>query len=230
MNPFGSQFNMDPFAQMNQLMNSTFPMQSSSFMNSHQSMHNALMPGCFGQPMMMPFNGFNSGMSGMQSQMQRSMNQMHRSMQQMQSSMMSMPSMNNMMMMGGNGSSSSFHQTVHIGGNGATKSYSMSSRTGPNGVRETRKTHRDSTTGMQKIEIGHHIGDRSHIVGRSRNTRTGEHERNQHFQNIDEEEAEEFNEEYLRRANSGFRGNQQQSTNQQPALTYRSTYTHPSRQ
>merc|ERR1712168_631033 len=218
----GSHLNMDPFAQMNQLMNATFPMQSNSFMNSHQSMHNALMPASFGQPMMMSlFDDFNGGgMFQMNDRMMQHHNQMRTPMMQH----MSMPSMNNMMM----GSSSSSFQQVSFGQNGkATKSYSMSSRTGPNGVRETRKTQRDSTTGLHKIEIGHHIGDRGHVIGRSRNTRTGEQEQNQHFQNIDEDEAEEFNQEYMRRANGGFHGNSRQTTNQQPALTYRSTYNHP---
>ncbi len=53
-------------------------------------------------------------------------------------------------------------------------------------MRETRKMVRDSQTGVEKVEVGHRIGDRSHVVSKSRNVRTGDAEENHEYENLDE--------------------------------------------
>lgn len=62
----------------------------------------------------------------------------------------------------------------------------MSTTTAPGGIRETKKTVRDSRTGTKKMAIGHHIGDRAHILEREHNMRSGEAEERQEFINLDE--------------------------------------------
>lgn len=61
-----------------------------------------------------------------------------------------------------------------------------SSTTAPSGVRETKKTMSDSRTGTKRMAIGHHIGERAHILERERNVRSGEEEERQEFINLDE--------------------------------------------
>ncbi|KAG7198735.1 hypothetical protein KM043_001723 [Ampulex compressa] len=72
----------------------------------------------------------------------------------------------------------------------------MSTRTAPGGVKETKKTVCDSRTGTKKLAIGHHIGDRAHILEREQNVHNGEQEEHQEFINLDEDEAESFNKEW----------------------------------
>lgn len=47
---------------------------------------------------------------------------------------------------------------------------------------------RDSESGFERMAIGHHIGDRAHIMERSRNRRTGDREERQDFINLEESE------------------------------------------
>lgn len=93
-------------------------------------------------------------------------------------------------------------------GNGAPKVYqaSTSSLQGPGGVKETRKAVRDSETGLEKCAVGHHIKDRAHIIERSRNSKTGEEHENQELINLDEEEAQPFDQEYQEKWRSTIRG------------------------
>ncbi len=56
-------------------------------------------------------------------------------------------------------------------------------------IRETRQSIRDSESGLERLAIGHHIGDRAHIMERSRNRRTGDREERQDFINLDESES-----------------------------------------
>ncbi|XP_076167026.1 myeloid leukemia factor isoform X2 [Ptiloglossa arizonensis] len=72
----------------------------------------------------------------------------------------------------------------------------MSTTTAPGGVTETKKTVCDSRTGVKKLAIGHHIGERAHILEREHNVRSGEQEERQEYINLDEEEAESFNNEW----------------------------------
>ena len=55
-------------------------------------------------------------------------------------------------------------------------------------VRETRRAVRDSSRGVEKMAIGHHIRDRAHVIERKRDTRTGEQEENQELINLDDGE------------------------------------------
>ncbi|XP_061675821.1 myeloid leukemia factor 2 [Syngnathoides biaculeatus] len=73
-------------------------------------------------------------------------------------------------------------------------------RHGPGGIRETRQSMRDSESGVERLAIGHHIGERAHIMERSRNRRTGDREERQDFINLDETEAEAFDAEWRTQA------------------------------
>ncbi|XP_061631788.1 myeloid leukemia factor 2 [Phyllopteryx taeniolatus] len=73
-------------------------------------------------------------------------------------------------------------------------------RHGPGGIRETRQSMRDSESGLERLAIGHHIGERAHIMERSRNRRTGDREERQDFINLDETEAEAFDTEWRTQA------------------------------
>ncbi|XP_017839035.1 myeloid leukemia factor isoform X1 [Drosophila busckii] len=101
--------------------------------------------------------------------------------------------------------------TMSSGPDGRPQIYqaSTSTKTGPGGVRETRKTVQDSRTGMKKMAIGHHIGERAHIIEKEQDLRSGQLEERQEFINLDEEEAEQFNREFTTRATRGVmpRGN-----------------------
>ncbi|XP_015380431.1 PREDICTED: myeloid leukemia factor [Diuraphis noxia] len=138
--------------------------------------------------MMMPFGG---GMFGNFGSMMNNMNN----------------SMN--MMVSGNhpgqsfsSSSSTFMSYSSNGPNGQPQIYkaSTSTRTGPGGVKETKKAVSDSRTGVKKLAIGHHIGDRAHIVERQQNVYSGDQEENQEYINLDDNEAEEFNNEWRNKA------------------------------
>jgi len=76
----------------------------------------------------------------------------------------------------------------------------QSSRYAPGGVQETRSTVRDSRTGLHQMSIGHHINDRAHIMQRSRNYYTGAEEHNDEYVNLEEEEGQNFDREWQRRA------------------------------
>jgi len=61
-----------------------------------------------------------------------------------------------------------------------------STRTGPGGVRETQRTVQDSSSGVKKMAIGHHIGPSSHVVEKEQNLHTGSSEQREEFINLDE--------------------------------------------
>ncbi|XP_074954696.1 myeloid leukemia factor 1 isoform X3 [Phalacrocorax aristotelis] len=73
---------------------------------------------------------------------------------------------------------------------------SAQTRTAPGGVKETRKALKDSESGLEKMAIGHHIHDRAHVIKKSKNSKTGDEELNQEFINLDEAEAQTFDEEW----------------------------------
>nr|KAG5710096.1 hypothetical protein BaRGS_030172 [Batillaria attramentaria] len=81
----------------------------------------------------------------------------------------------------------SFMSYSNVGG-GQPRVYQASTSTtqAPGGIKETRKTLRDSETGVEKVSVGHHIGNRGHVVERQRNRRTGDQEENQEYINLDE--------------------------------------------
>merc|ERR1719378_266535 len=140
------------------------------------------------QQQMMPFSGLGGSM------FENMFGNMNAMMQQMQND----PNTHSFQ------SSSSRVVSYSSHGNGAPKYYEASSSTtqGPGGVRQTRKTERNSETGVDRMAIGHHIYDRGHVVERSRNRRTNDTEENQEFLNIDEEEKDRFHEEWQRKSRS----------------------------
>lgn len=97
--------------------------------------------------------------------------------------------------------SSSTVMTMSSGPDGRPQVYqaSSSTRAGPGGVKETKKTVCDSRSGVKKMAIGHHIGDRAHIVEKEKNVYTGEEEHREDLVNLDEEEAPRFNQEWQQR-------------------------------
>ncbi|CAG4942694.1 unnamed protein product [Parnassius apollo] len=119
-----------------------------------------------------------------------------------------MPSLNRLFsgdLDGHMGTGSSFSSSTVVmssGPNGKPQVISSSSSTkiGPNGIKETRKTLQDSRTGTKKMSIGHHIGERAHLIEREQNYYSGDAEERQEFINIDEEEAEDFDREFQAKA------------------------------
>ncbi|NXO44490.1 MLF1 factor, partial [Locustella ochotensis] len=129
-----------------------------------------------------------SAMDRMMSNMRNSMLEMHRKFDDLS------------MQPNGHSFSSSSMMTYSKTGDEPPKVFQASSqtRTAPGGVRETRKALKDSESGLEKIAIGHHIQDRAHVIKKSKNARTGDEEMNQEFINMDESEADTFNEEWQR--------------------------------
>ena len=86
--------------------------------------------------------------------------------------------------------SSSSVMTMTTGPDGKPQVYqATSSSTGvPGGVRETRRTMSDSMTGRRQMAIGHHIGERSHIIEREHSK--DNMEERQEFINLEEGERE----------------------------------------
>lgn len=116
--------------------------------------------------------------------------------------------------------SSSTVTSYSSNGNGAPKVYHASTETKqlPGGVRETRKAVRDSEKGIDKMAIGHHIGDKAHIIERLRK-RDGELEENVNFENLDENEVNDFDREFEQRIN-------RHPTNQAAISHQRSRHSH----
>ncbi|KAK2881597.1 hypothetical protein Q8A67_018865 [Cirrhinus molitorella] len=96
--------------------------------------------------------------------------------------------------------SSSSVMTYSKVGDEPAKVFQASSQTrhAPGGIKETRRSLKDSESGLEKMSIGHHIQDRGHVIERKENRKTGEKELNQDFQNMDETEAQSFDEEWQR--------------------------------
>ncbi|NXT99280.1 MLF1 factor, partial [Buphagus erythrorhynchus] len=128
-----------------------------------------------------------SAMDRMMSNMRNSMLEMHRKFDDL-----------SLQPSGGHSFSSSSMMTYSKVGDEPPKVFQASAqtRTAPGGIKETRKALKDSESGLEKIAIGHHIQDRAHVVKKSRNTRTGDEEMNQEFINLDESEADTFDEEW----------------------------------
>lgn len=72
-------------------------------------------------------------------------------------------------------------------GNGAPKVYQATSQTKqlPGGIKETRKAVRDSEKGVDKVAVGHHIGNKAHVIERQRQ-RDGQMEELVNLENLDE--------------------------------------------
>lgn len=98
----------------------------------------------------------------------------------------------------GNYNSSSTFISMTSGPDGRPQVYkaTSSTRVGPGGTKETQKTVTDSVTGTKKMSIGHHIGDRAHIIEKEQNVLTGDREEREDLINIDEDEKDDFNNEW----------------------------------
>ncbi|XP_038061352.1 myeloid leukemia factor 2-like isoform X2 [Patiria miniata] len=138
---------------------------------------------------MQPFgmaDPFNMGFGGMFGNMHSMMANMHRNFEDMSNN----PNVHSY--------SHSSYTSYSSDGSGAPKVYqaTSSTRNAPGGVKETQRSVRDSEAGLEKLAVGHHLGDRAHVVERSRNRRTGQMEEKQDFNNLDETEADSFNSEW----------------------------------
>lgn len=104
--------------------------------------------------------------------------------------------------------SSSSYVSMTRGPDGRQQVYkaTSSSKSGPGGVCETKKTVQDSRTGVQKMAIGHHIGERAHVVEKQKNVHTGEEEETVDLINLDEDDAVEFDHEFERKATAMYGG------------------------
>lgn len=80
--------------------------------------------------------------------------------------------------------------TMGTGPDGRPQVYqeSSSTRLAPGGVKETKKSSCDSRSGVKKIAIGHHIGERAHVLEREQNLLSGNQEERQEFINLEEGE------------------------------------------
>jgi len=140
--------------------------------------------------------------------------QMHQQMNSMMQGMMNMrlPDMNGR---GGNDAHSYSHSSVYSytsDGQGPPKVFQAAreERHGPGGVKETKKAVKDSESGMQKMAVGHHLGDRGHVIERSHNVRSGEREEKQDFIGLAEHDGPTFNEEWKQATRGGGNGRHQQ--------------------
>ncbi|XP_029301623.1 myeloid leukemia factor 1 isoform X2 [Cottoperca gobio] len=129
-----------------------------------------------------PFGMFDNMMSNMKNRME----EMHRNVENMSTDSNS------------HSFSSSSVMTFSKVGNEAPKVFqaSSSTRRAPGGIKETRQAVKDSESGLEKMSIGHHIQDRGHVVEKKFNKKTGNKEFNQDFENMDESEAESFDDEW----------------------------------
>lgn len=102
--------------------------------------------------------------------------------------------------------SSASVMTYTTGEDGKPKIYqaSKSTRMAPGGVKEVRKTVADSEAGIKKMAIGHHLDEKGHVIEKTQYVNSGELEENQEFINLQEEEAESFNREWVNKARQGF--------------------------
>ncbi|XP_055902558.1 myeloid leukemia factor isoform X1 [Eupeodes corollae] len=162
-------------------------------------MNNMMMPDPFN--MLTPFDAHGGGFNGNNSLMER--------VPMLGGGLFGFPGMPNMNRListdiGNNGASfcSSSVISMSSGPDGRPQIYqaTSSTKTGPGGIRETRKIVQDSSSGVKKMAIGHHIGERAHIIEKEQNIRSGQHEERQEFINLDEEEAESFDREFTNKA------------------------------
>jgi len=116
--------------------------------------------------------------------------------------------------------SSSRMVTMSQGPDGRPQVYQATSSTksGPGGVRETQRTVQDSRTGVKKMAIGHHIGERGHVIEREQNVHTGQREERQDFINLEEDDAEDFDREFTQRSRSIGNGGGRRQTNVPAAI------------
>lgn len=90
---------------------------------------------------------------------------------------------------GGHGMTSTSIMTyTNNGPDGRPQVYqaSKSTRAAPGGVKETKESVFDSRSGLKKMAIGHHIGEKAHIIEKKKDLNTGDEEEHQEFINLDD--------------------------------------------
>ncbi|XP_067049135.1 myeloid leukemia factor 1-like [Acropora muricata] len=104
--------------------------------------------------------------------------------------------------------SSSSVMSYSSDGHGQPKYFqaTKSTKKAPGGVKETQHSLRDSESGLHRMAIGHHLGDRAHVIERSLNSRSGDEERKQDFINLDESDAASFDREWKQRTRQTAHG------------------------
>lgn len=109
-------------------------------------------------------------------------------------------------------SSSSVYSVSSSGPNGRPQVYqeTRSIRNGPDGVREQIETVQDSVSGKKKMSIGHHIGERGHVLEKEQNLHTGEREEREELINLDEDETDEFERDFSNRTRQLASGSRRQ--------------------
>ncbi|XP_071352034.1 myeloid leukemia factor 1 isoform X1 [Trachinotus anak] len=168
-----------------------YPSSSVGLRDEHRDMSRSLLP--FGSTdstdmMRNPFSMFDNIMSNMRNRMQ----EMHQNSE-------NMPTDSNT-----HSFSSSSVMTYSKVGNEPPKVFqaTTSTRRAPGGIKETRRAVKDSESGLEKMSIGHHIQDKGHVVEKKYNKKTGEKEFIQDFQNMDESEAQSFDDEWQQKVSN----------------------------
>lgn len=161
-----------------------------------------------------PFRMFNTGLGGFGALAPRSQ-LMHSS--PMHSALMHSSPMNLNRLLSGpqdgvSFSSSSTFSVMAPGSDGRPQIYHETSSTkmGPDGLKETRRTVQDSASGKKKMAIGHHLGEKAHVVEKEQNMHTGQREEREDFINLDESETEDFERKFEEKARQiGHHGGRQ---------------------
>uniref|UniRef100_A0A8C7ZLB2 Myeloid leukemia factor 1 n=1 Tax=Oryzias sinensis TaxID=183150 RepID=A0A8C7ZLB2_9TELE len=97
-----------------------------------------------------------------------------------------------------------------------------STRQAPGGIKETLRALKDSDSGLEQMSVGHYIQDRGHVVEKKFNKKTGQKEFNQDFQNLDESEAQCFDEEWQQKVSKFQPSRPRQSLREhEPHTAYR---------
>lgn len=179
---------------------------SQALRDEHRDVSRSLLPfGSIDSTDMMrnPFGMFDNMMTNMRSRME----EMHRNFENMSTDSNT------------HSFSSSSIMTYSKVGNEPPKVFQASSSTrhAPGGIKETRRAVKDSESGLEKMAIGHHIQDRGHVVEKKYNKKTGEREFIQDFQNMDESEAQSFDDEWQQKV-SNFQSSGPMSRLEEPRL------------
>ncbi|XP_072036618.1 myeloid leukemia factor 2-like isoform X4 [Amphiura filiformis] len=197
MSMMGSMFSADPFfSAPTSRRDPTLALEGGSSSRRHRDLtpRQETRPRYSDPFAMSPFGMMDGGIGSMFGNMQAMMGNMHQSFERMANDPNS------------HSYSSTSVMSYSNTGEGAPKVYQASSSTRqvPGGVKETRRTVRDSEKGVEKMAIGHHLGDRAHIIEKARDARTGQVEENQEFLNLDESEAPSFNREFTTRTRGAY--------------------------
>lgn len=194
-------FDDDPFFSdhSNQLMHGMFASPFGA-LNAVESGHGQQQRGTQNQSMQLfPFGGFGFGnmFGNMDSMMSGLMQNMNKEFAQSSSGGA-----------GGYGYQQASFMSYSNTGQGAPKVFqaSTATRTGPGGVRETRKSVRDSELALEKMSVGHHIMDRGHEIEKHRDLRSNNIEEIQNFHNMDESDAQSFDQEWREKTKQAFQG------------------------